>query len=98
MDNKLYTLVRVKQNQYCLLLNLKGKIQKIFIKYGDIQIKQHSKIKYLGCVLDEIMSREVIALNFVNKINKELKFDYACSAWYPNLTKKLKHIIQTTQN
>ena len=25
-------------------------------------------------------------------------FDYACSAWYPNLTKKLKHIIQTTQS
>ena len=25
-------------------------------------------------------------------------FDYACSAWYPNLTKKLKHGIQTTQN
>ena len=25
-------------------------------------------------------------------------FDYACSAWYPNETKKLKHRIQTTQN
>ena len=25
-------------------------------------------------------------------------FDYTCSAWYPNLTKKLKHGIQTTQN
>ena len=25
-------------------------------------------------------------------------FDYACSAWYPNLTKKLKHRIQITQN
>ena len=25
-------------------------------------------------------------------------FDYACSAWYPNLTKKFKHRIQTTQN
>ena len=25
-------------------------------------------------------------------------FDYACSAWYPNLAKKLKHRIQTTQN
>ena len=28
----------------------------------------------------------------------QLHFDYACSAWYPNLTKKLKHRIQTTQN
>ena len=25
-------------------------------------------------------------------------FAYACSAWYPNLTKKLKHKIQTTLN
>ena len=25
-------------------------------------------------------------------------FDYACSVWYRNLTKKLKHRIQTTQN
>ena len=25
-------------------------------------------------------------------------FDYACCAWYPNLTKKIKDRIQTTQN
>ena len=25
-------------------------------------------------------------------------FDYACSAWYLNQTKKLEHRIQTTQN
>ena len=25
-------------------------------------------------------------------------FDYICSIWYPNLTKKLKHRIETTQN
>ena len=28
----------------------------------------------------------------------QLHFDYACSAWYPNLSKKLKYRIQTTQN
>ena len=97
-------------------------LKKLHIKYGDIQIKQHSKVKYLGCLLDETMSGEAMALNVVNKINNKLKFlyrknifltalrrllynaliqphfDYACSAWYPNLTKKLKHRIQTTQN
>ena len=26
------------------------------------------------------------------------QFDQACSAWYPNLTNKLKYRIQTTQN
>ena len=25
-------------------------------------------------------------------------FDYECSAWYPNLSKKLKHRIQTIEN
>ena len=93
------------------------------MKYGDIQIKQHSKVKYLVCMLDKTMSGETMALSVMNKINNKLKclyrkkrflaptlrrllcnvliqphFDYACSAWYPNLTKKLKNSIQTSQN
>ena len=98
-------------------------MKKLHIKFGDIQIKQYSKAKYLRYILDETMSGEAMALSVVNKINNKLKFlhrknsslmpalkrlpcnaliqphfDYACSAWYPNLTKKLKHIIQTTQS
>ena len=90
------------------------KVRKLNIKHGDIQIKQRSKVKYLGCMLDETMLRETMALSVINKINNKLKFiyqknrfltpnlrrllcnaliqphfDYACSAWYPNLTKKL---------
>ena len=93
------------------------------MKYGDIQIKQHSKVKYLVCMLDKTMSEETMALSVMNKINNKLKFlfrkirfltptlrrllcnaliqphfNYACSAWYPNLTKKLKNRIQTSQN
>ena len=92
-------------------------------KYWDIQIKQHSNVKYVGCLMDETVSGEAMALNVIHKINNKLKFlyrksdfltltlrrffcdaliqphfDYACSAWYPSLTKKLKHRIQTTQN
>ena len=99
------------------------KFRKLNIKYGNIQINQHSKVKYLGCILDETMSGETMALSVINKINNKLKFlyqknrfltptlrrllcnaliqphfDYACSAWYPNLTKKLKNRIQTSQN
>ena len=44
-------------------------MKNIHIKCGDIQIKQHSKVKYLGCLLDETMSEEAMALNVVNKIN-----------------------------
>ena len=94
------------------------KVRKLNTKYGDIQITQHSKVKYLGCILDKTVSGEIIALSVINKINNKLKylyrknrfliptlrrllcnaliqpyFDYACSPWYPNLTK-----IQTSQN
>ena len=78
-----------------------------------MQIKDHSKVEYLGCLMDEAMSGEAMALNIIHKINSQLKFlylknvfltlklrhifcialiqphfDYACSSWYPNLTKK----------
>ena len=99
------------------------KVRKLNIKYGDIQIKQHSKVKYLGCMLDETMSRKTMALSVINKINNKLKFpyrknrfltptlrrllcnaliqphfNYTCSAWYSNLTKKLNNRNQTFQN
>ena len=48
-------------------------IKKLNIKYGDIQIKQHSKVKYLGCLMDETMSGEAMALHVIHKINKKLK-------------------------
>ena len=98
-------------------------IKNLNIEYGDIQIKQHSKVKYSGCLLEETIFREAMTLNFINKISNKLKFlhrknsfltpalrrllcnvliqphfDYACSAWYSSLTKKLKHRIQTSQN
>ena len=98
-------------------------MRKLNIKYGDIHIQQHSKVNGLGCMLDETMSGETIALSFKNKISNKLKFlyrknrfstphlrrllfnsliqphfGYACSTQYPNLTKKLKKRIQTSQN
>ena len=41
-----------------------------------LNIKQHSKVTYLGCVLDETMSGEPMTLNVINKINSKLKFLY----------------------
>ena len=37
-------------------------------------IKQHLEVAYFGCVLDETMSGEPMALKVVNKINCKLKF------------------------
>ena len=84
-------------------------IKKSHIKYGDIKIKQDSKVKYLGCLLDEINNKLKFLYHENSFLTPELDglllnaliqrhFDYACSAWYPNLTKKLKYRIQTTQN
>ena len=79
---------------------------------------------YLGCLLDETLSGESMALKVINKIDSRLRFlyrkknrfpspllrrllcnsliqphfDYACSAWYPNLNKRLKSKLQILQN
>ena len=51
-------------------------IKKLNIKYQDIEIKQHSQVTYLGCVMDETMSGEPMALKVINEINRKLKFLY----------------------
>ena len=93
------------------------------IVYNGIKLKQHVKVKYLGCILDERLSGESMALNVIDQIDSRLKFlhrqnrfltpplrrllcnaliqplfDYACTAWFPNLSKKLKLRFQATQN
>ena len=125
VDNKLsihFGDDNIKSILFATISKIK-KVRKLNIKFENIQIKQHSKVKYLGCMLDETMSGETMALSVINKINNKLKFLYrkkrfltptlsrllcnaliqphfddACSAWYPNLTKKLKNRIQTSQN
>ena len=47
----------------------------------------HRKNKYLTPNLRRLLCNALI----------QPHFDYACSAWYPNLSKKLKSIIQTSQ-
>ena len=46
------------------------------LKYGDIEIKQHSRVTYLGCMLDNILSGEHMAAKVLNTINNRLKFLY----------------------
>ena len=42
--------------------------------YNRIKIKQYSKVTYLGCLLDETMSRESMALNTIEKKTKNESF------------------------
>ena len=50
--------------------------RKLNLKYKNIKIQQHSQVKYLGCVLDETLSEERMALKASNKINEKLKSLY----------------------
>ena len=46
------------------------------IQYNDTQIKQHSKVTYLGCIFDETLSGKSMAIHVINKINSMLRFLY----------------------
>ena len=46
---------------------------KLNIRYKEINVTQQVQVTYLGCVLDESVSGERMALKVVNKINGKLK-------------------------
>ena len=74
VDNKL-SIHFAEEKTKSILFNSKFKkkiIKKLNIKYRDIQIKQHSKVQYLGC----LMEVKAMALNVIHKIYKKLKLLY----------------------
>ena len=46
------------------------------MRYGDIEIKQHSKVTYLGCILDNDLSGGSMATKVLSLVNSRLKFLY----------------------
>ena len=46
------------------------------ISYKGNKVKQYSSMSYLGCILDESMSGDMMALQVIKKINDRLKFLY----------------------
>ena len=64
------------------------------IKYKDTNIKQHLEATYLGCMLDETMSGEPMALKVINKINGKLKFLYKKNRFLsPELQRMLCNVL-----
>ena len=51
-------------------------IGELNIRLGDIDIKHHSNVKYLGVILDNNLSGETMASKVLGKINGRLKFLY----------------------
>ena len=125
VDNKLsinFGEDKTKSNLFSSKHNLKL-VEELDRRHKDIKIKQHKHVNYLGCVLDESVVGETMALRVIEKTNSRLRFlyrtnrfldvplrrllcnaliqphfDYACTGWYPNLSKKLKDKLQVTQN
>ena len=92
VDNKLsihFGEDKTKSILFCPKRKL-SKVEKLHIHYGNVTIKQHSSVTYLGCVLDESFSGESMVLQVINKINKKLKFLYRQNDFLtPNLRRLL---------
>ena len=66
------------------------KLQKPEIIYNNIRIKQHPPVTYLGCILEETMSRESMANKVIIKVNARLKFLHRKNKYLtPNLRRLL---------
>ena len=65
-------------------------VRRLNIRYNHINIKQHSQVTYLRCVLHETMSGEPMVLKVINKINRKLKFLYRKNRY---LTKELRRML-----
>ena len=62
-----------------ILFGSKHKIKNskpVNIQYNGIKIKQFSKVTYLGCIFDETLSGESMAIHVINMINSRLRFLY----------------------
>ena len=76
----------------CILFSSKGKVKKaepLNIAYKGLPIKQHSKVSYLGCILDETLSGESMGLHMLNKLNNKLKFLYRKNIFLSPALKRL---------
>ena len=76
VDNKL-SIHLGKEKTKCILFDSKLKLKnagKLNIMYNGIEIKKYSRVTYLGCLLDETVSGESMALRTTKKINQKLKF------------------------
>ena len=69
-------------------------MKKLNIKYQDIEKKQNSQVFYLGCVMDQTMAGESMALKVINKINGKLRFRYWQNSFLtPGLRRMLSNAL-----
>ena len=92
VDNKLSIYFGEDETKSILFSskNRKRKIGILDIQYGDVKIKQYSKVTYLDCELDDSLSGEAMASKVINKVNGRLKFLYTENRY---LTPYLKRLL-----
>ena len=76
VDNKL-SIHFVEDKTKSILFSNKHRLKNskpLNIQYKDINIKQYSKVRCLGCIFDETLSGDSMALHVINKVNSRLKF------------------------
>ena len=76
VDNKLSTHFGQDKSK-SILIGTKhkfGNAKSLHIVRNGIEIKQHVKVQYLGCILDESLSCESMTLNIIDKVNHFLNF------------------------
>ena len=76
VDNKL-SIHFGEDKTKCILFASKQKMKragKLEISFNNIEIKQYSSLTYLGCILDNTLSGEAMAIKTIKKINARLKF------------------------
>ena len=92
IDNKLSIHLgkdKTKSILFGTKLNIK-RAEPLNIVYGNVKIKQYTKVTYLGCILDESLSGESMALHVLNKINSRLRFLYRQNRF---LNKPLRRLL-----
>ena len=78
IDNRLSIHFGEEKTKH-ILFGTKGHLKNqtdLNIKYGDIKIKQHDNVTYLGCILDNNLSGEPMATKVLGLVNGRLKFLY----------------------
>ena len=78
IDNKLSIHLgkdKTKSIIFATKLNIK-RAEPLNIVYGNVKIKQYTKVTHLGCILVQSLSGESMALHILYKINSRLRFLY----------------------
>ena len=68
MDNELSIHLGEDKTKYLLFASKRkiNRVLKLIMKCKNMQLKQYSRVTYVGCILDETMSGESVTLKMIH--------------------------------